>query len=315
MTGRRFAAVDVGSTRTKYAVLRADGSFVTQPQHRPTGEAPAETVVDIVGELDRAESIDAVSIVTTGLVHLETGSLSTFDTAEGEVIHDVPMARRSAEVHGYPTYLVNDCNAAAVGEWTFGVGEDYDCVVYVTIATGVGGGIVEDGRLLRGEHGQAGEVGMMCLEPFDGLVSTGIVGAWEAYTSGRGIPGFAKEVLEADDRESTLRNLDDLEAPDVFAAAAEDDPVAIEIVEQLGRYNAAGLGSVCNVVNPGIVTLGGGVVLNNPEVVLDAIEPHLEDFVYVEPPRIEVTDLGQHLELLGAVAYADLDTSRPYRAD
>lgn len=312
MSNEHIAAVDVGSTRLKYAVLTDEGEFVTEVDDRSTGKnGVSESVAAAVGELVAAERVDAVSIVTTGLVDSDRGVVQSFDTVDGRNLEDVPLARAPAEAHGLPTYLVNDCNAAAVGEWRFGAGADYDCVVYVTIATGVGAGIVEGGRLLEGEHGHAGEVGLVTLAPFDDLTSSGVTGAWEAYCGGRGIPDFARSVLRADDRESVLRDLDDLQAPDVFQAADAGDDVANDLLELIGRYNAAGLGSVINVVNPGIVTLGGGVVLNNPDVVTDAIDRNLDEFVYVERPRIEVTELGQHLELLGAVAYADLDSSTP----
>ena len=315
MSERRIAAVDVGSTRLKYAVGTPDGSFYIEPRHRQTGEAVVDSVIDAVAELRAESAIDAVSVVTTGLIDSDSGTVTAFDTADGTTLRDVPLTAAVAEAFDLPTYLLNDCNAAAVGEWTYGAGADYDTVVYVTMATGIGAGIVSGGQLLDGEHGQAGEVGLLSLAPLDGLASEGVAGAWEAYCSGRGLPQFTRAVLAEDDRESVLRDRPDLEAPDVFAAADEGDPVAGEIIERVGRYNSAGLAGVINVVNPGIVTLGGGVALNNPDVITDAIDRHLGEYVFVERPPVEITTLGADLELLGAIAYAELDDSEPMRTD
>jgi glucokinase len=314
MTDRTIAAIDVGSTRLKYALGHASGSLVTSICTRPTGsEQLTETVLEAVGELAHDRRIDAISIVTTGLVDSERGVVESFDTADGSTLEDVPLARAVAERFDRPTYLHNDCNAAAVGEWAYGAGRAVDTLVYLTIATGIGAGIVENGHLLTGEHGQAGEAGLVSLAPFDGRESDGVVGAWEAYSSGRGIPGFARAVLADDDRESRLRGVETLAAADVFAAAEAGDPVAVDVLDRVGRYNAAGLGSLINVVNPGAVTLGGGVALNNPDTVIDLIDRHLEDFLFLERPPIEITALGERLELLGAIAAVGLADSSPYR--
>ena len=106
--------------------------------------------------------------------------------------------------------------------------------------------------------------------------------------------------------ESVLTDVDELTAKDVFAAAASGDPVAHDAIDRIGRLNAAGIGALANVYNPGLITVGGGVALNNRDTILDGIRRHLDDYCYVQTPDLQVTELGDYIGLYGALgAFAD----------
>jgi glucokinase len=309
-----LACFGIGSSRFRSCLGTPEGEVLTDVEvTRTEPDRLAEQIATAAERLaGRAEGpLAAVTVACAGLVDSEAGVVREIDTREGDVVRDVRIAAAVGAAVGVPTFLENDCNAAAMGEYVLGAGREYDCVAHVTMGTGIGAGVVDRGRLLRGEHGEAGEVGLLSLAagPESPLESLGVPGAWEAYCSGRGIPGFVRHCLAGEDRRraSVLRDReDDLTAEAVFAAAADGDPVAADCVDRLGRYNAAGVGAVANAYNPGIVTLGGGVALYNEARILAGIERHLDDFCYVAEPAVEVTELGGDVGLRGAMARAGL---------
>ncbi len=295
--------VDIGSTRFRYGRGTVRGPLDVRAD--PTrADSLAEQLVDAV-ETVQARSpagIRGVSVSTTGLVDAERGIIAEFDTADGDRVYDIHLADAVEDAFGLPLALENDCTAAAIGEHRFGEGRGYNSVAHVTIGTGIGAGVVEDGRPIRGERGYATEVGLFPIVADGDLTSTGVRGAWEAYCSGRGIPRFAEHLLADDDRASTLRTDDPLTAPDVFAAATDGDEFARDCLDRIARYNAAGIGTLVNAYDPGIVTLGGSVALNNAEWMLSGVRRYIDEYVLAEPPAIRMTTLDEDIELYGAAS-------------
>lgn len=296
------AVVDVGSTQVRFGVMT--GGEIVDTRSEPARPRELSTqLVDIVSRLqDTSQDIQRVSVSTTGLVDAERGVVEEFDTAAGETVHEIPVGPAIQDALGVPTTLENDCTAAALGEAVFGDGRAHDTVVHVTFGTGIGGGVVVDGEPLRGERGYAAEVGLIPVVADGELSSTGVRGAWEAYCSGRGIPGFTAHLLSVDDRPSKLRSHSSLSAPAVFEAAAAGDAVAQSCLSRVARYNAAGIGAIVNMYDPGIVTLGGSVALENPEWIVEGIHRHLDEYVLADPPTVQLTRLGADIELYGAAA-------------
>lgn len=309
------AVFGIGSTNFRYVAASLDGTFLTEISVEPSRPRELATqVCDAVADLrsETSQSIEAVAVSTTGLVEKSAGVVRDLDTPEGDVVPRIDLRATVEKKHGLPVYLENDCNAAALGEWYYGAGDDYDCLAHVTFGTGIGGGVVEHGRLVRGNRGQAGEFGHIPVAPEHDLESTGVRGAWEAFCSGRGIPqyvayrrktdGGARSRSE-DSPEATERDAD-LTARDVFARAANGDQFTRSCLDRIGRYNAAGIAAICNSVNPDLITIGGSVALHNPDVILDGIETHLDDYLFVERPSIQTTPLGDEIGLYGAMAIA-----------
>ncbi len=297
------AVIDIGSTRIRYGPATREGPITVETE-RTEPMSLTTQLVDIVDRL-RTKSpgtIRHVSVSTTGLVDTEQGIIDEFDTAAGGTIHDIPVADAIRDALGLSTTVENDCTAATVGEDTFGLGYQSDTVVHVTFGTGIGAGVVIDGSPVRGEQGYAAEVGLIPIVADGDLSSTGVRGAWEAYCSGRGIPQFTRHLLATDDRPSTFRSVDDISAPDVFAAAEDGDEFAEDVLDRIARYNAAGIGAIANTYNPGIITLGGSVALKNPEWIIEGIHRHLDEYVLAEPPVVQLTSLGEDIELYGGAA-------------
>jgi len=299
-----IAAFGIGSTNFRYVAATPSGEFLTEVRRRPS-EPPRllEQFTGAIRDLQQrtGEEIDVVALSVTGLVDAEAGVIEQMDTAEGETVYDIPVREALGERFGVRTVVENDCNSAVLAEYTFGAGREYDTIVHVTIGTGIGGGVIDDGQLLRGEHGQAGEVGQCTVDPTGALEAFGIPGAWEAYCSGVGIPQYVRHRLRDESRPTCLTDVEDLDPVAFFEAVDRDDAVAREYLEAISRYNAAGLAGVVNICNPGIVTLGGGIIHNQPRVI-DGIERYLDEYLVVDRPVLEITALGEEIGLYGAIA-------------
>jgi glucokinase len=172
---------------------------------------------------------------------------------------------------------------------------------------------VERGTLIAGENAQAGEFGLLSVEPQGELSSTGVRGAWEAYSSGRGIPQFVAHRYQSSDTETppaaddsplvaALADGEAITSQTVYTLAADGDPFARACLEEIHRYNAVGVAGLCNAFNPGLLTLGGGVALNNAEETIAGIERFLGDYLFVDRPEIRITALGDDIGLYGSLA-------------
>lgn len=298
----RVAVFGIGSTNLRSSVATPDGTFVHgKASERTQARSLADQVVAAVDRLDEeAGPIDAVAVSIAGLVDKSAGSVRKFDTREGETVDRIDLAAAVDRAHGLDLYLENDCSASALAEWYYGARENHQSVAHVTFGTGIGAGVVERGRLIRGEHAQACEVGLLPLVPDGDRSSTGITGAWEAYCSGRGIAGFVRDRYDDRNPDTTL-DRDAITASAVFEAASEGDAFARDCLARVDRLNAAGMGALCNAFDPGLVTLGGGVALNNPDRVLSGIQSSLEEFCFVTEPEFRISPLADDIGLYGAL--------------
>lgn len=161
---------------------------------------------------------------------------------------------------GFPVKAGNDANVAALGEYWKGGGKGCDNMVFATLGTGVGGGIVVEGKLIHGSHGAGGEIGHMVLNKFETEhCGCGKQGCVEQYCSATGIVRIAKQFLAASDKASSLRDIENLTCKDVFDAGNAGDELALDILEQVYDYLGEFLASLCCVIDPEAVVLGGGV--------------------------------------------------------
>lgn len=190
------------------------------------------------------------------------------------------IAQALSELTGFPVTAGNDANVAALGEYWMGGGAGFRSMVMVTLGTGVGGGIVLDGKLLHGAHGAGGEIGHLVLrkgeqEP----CGCGKFGCAEQYCSASGVVRLAKRHLAATEAVSCLRNLEVITAKDVFDAGNAGDAVALEILEDYYDHLGEFLADLCCVVDPEVVVLGGGVCKAG-QVLLDGIRPYFRKHVF-----------------------------------
>jgi glucokinase len=225
--------------------------------------------------------------------------------------NEIPVVEPLEREFDVPVRMVNDCAAGVLGEHVYGAGRGVDNLFYVTFSTGLGGGAIVDGHLLVGKDGNAVEVGHLTIHP-DGEVicGCGCPGHWEAYCGGMNIPGFARTLLRRMRwRDSLLAILcgGDSEAITtemVFDAARQGDGAALSIVDEVGKINAVGVADIVNAYDPELITFGGGVALNNPELILKPIRRYVARHVINRLPEMMITPLGEDIVLYGALALA-----------
>ena len=203
---------------------------------------------------------------------------------------------------GLPVKAGNDATVAALGECWKGGGQGYDTMVFATLGTGVGGGIVVNGKVLHGTHGAGGEIGHMVLnraetEP----CGCGKYGCVEQYCSATGIVRVAKRHLAATDAPSALRDMEDFTCKDVFDAGKAGDAVALEILEQVYGYLGEFLANICNVIDPEAVVIGGGVSKAG-QVLPEGVRRHFGNYVFhaVSPVEFRLAQLGNDAGAYGA---------------
>lgn len=202
---------------------------------------------------------------------------------------------------GIPVKAANDANVAAFGEMWQGGGKGYSDMVAVTLGTGVGGGIIVNGKILTGATGAGGEIGHIHLEDAETEVcGCGHCGCLEQYASATGIVRLAKRRLAQDDKASVLRD-SEISAKTVFDAVKAGDEVAVEIAKKFGYYLGKGLASVANVVNPQVFVIGGGVSKAG-DILLTFVEDSFQQYVF--PPcrhaKFALAKLGNDAGIFGA---------------
>lgn len=210
------------------------------------------------------------------------------------------------QLTGFPVKAGNDASVAALGECWKGGGQGCENMVFATLGTGVGGGIVVGGQVLHGVHGAGGEIGHMVLNREETEVcGCGKRGCVEQYCSATGIVRIAKQYLHDTDTPSSLRQLDTLTCKDVFDAGSYEDPLALEILEKVYAYMGEFLANICNVVDPEAVVLGGGVSKAG-KMLIDGVERHFAKCVFhaVSPVRFALATLGNDAGAYGAFKLA-----------
>ena len=200
-----------------------------------------------------------------------------------------------------PVMAGNDANVAALGEMWKGGGQGYKDLVVVTLGTGVGGGIIVNGKMLTGANGAGGEIGHIHVEDDEQeTCGCGNRGCLEQYSSATGVTRLAKRKLEKTTQDSVLRT-STLSAKSVFDAVKAKDPVAMEIAEQFGQYLGEGLAAIACVTNPEAFVIGGGVSKAGP-VLIDYIRPYYQKAVFhaSRDAKFELATLGNDAGIYGA---------------
>ncbi len=184
----------------------------------------------------------------------------------------VPLRDLLADRYRMPVHVNNDANSAVLGEWLYGAGRGHQHLVYVTISTGIGGGVVSEGTLLVGAAGGAAEIGHICLQAQDGApCSCGRTGCFEAYASGTAMVRVAKARLAQAGANSQLHAAPEISPATIARAASHGDALALGVLQQSRFYLGVGLANVLTIYNPAVLILGGGVTNLWDELVAPAL--------------------------------------------
>ena len=303
--------VDLGGTTVKIAYFDENGTLLEKWEIPTVTENSGSRILPDIADSIR-EYRQKNGIARTQLLGIGIGVPGPV-SSDGVVNRCVNLGWGVFNIHealsdlvGLPVKAGNDATVAALGECWKGGGAGCRNMVLATLGTGVGGGIISDGKALHGAHGAGGEIGHMVLnrqetEP----CGCGKRGCVEQYCSATGIVRIAKQFLAREQTPSALRQIENLTCKDVFDAAKTGDALAAEILEQVYAYMGEFLANVCNVVNPDTVVLGGGVSKAG-DVLLEGVKRHFDKYVFhaASKVRFALAALGNDAGAYGAFKLA-----------
>lgn len=310
--GKYAFGVDVGGTTVKLGLFDENGQAldtweiptVTENEGKAILPDVAKSILAKMEEKKiREEDLSGIGIGAPGAVDDE-GTLTCGAVNLGWGCFNIPQILQA--YINVPVKAANDANVAAYGEMWRGGGRGFNSIVAVTLGTGVGGGIIVNGRLLAGAGGAGGEIGHLHLEDRETeACNCGNTGCLEQYASATGIVRLAKRRLQKDDKNSILRDSlekgETLSAKMVFDAVKAGDEVAVEIAEQFGDYLGKGLAMVASVVDPEAFVIGGGVSKAG-EILLDYIRPAYRRYAFklCKDAKFLLAQLGNDAGIYGA---------------
>ena len=306
--GKYCFGIDVGGTSVKCGLFQTDGVLVEKweipTRKENSGEAIlpdiAKTILDKIAErkLDK-EEIDGVGIGVPGPVN-ERGEVPC---AVNLFWGFKEVTKELTELTGLPSKAGNDANVAALGEAWKGAAAGAKNVILVTLGTGVGGGIIVDGKIVGGAHGAGGEIGHAAVDHEEKeACNCGNCGCLEQYASATGVVRVAKRTLEKTSEDTALRNHADLTAKDVFDEAKAGDKVALEVVDEVCGILGAALSNIACVVNPEVIVIGGGVSKAG-DILTDAVKKHFvaTSFHACANTKFVLAGLGNDAGMYGCV--------------
>jgi glucokinase len=317
------AGVDIGGTNQSVAVASSDGQVLALRRRRlRPGGAAQDVIANVLALLDES-LVEARSQIgaqnDVRLCGIGVGFGGPVDVQRGTVIrsHHVPgwdsypLRDDLAQRVGAPVVVDNDANAAALGEARFGAGQGHASVLYVNVGTGIGGGVVLNGRLYHGANGMAGEIGHVTVTPDGPPCDCGKRGCLEAVASGRSLGRRAREAAQREPESARLLveaagdDAAKIEGPHVFTAAAAGDLLATRLIEETAGYLGLALGNVANVLDPSIVVIGGGLSETGEALFTPlraAVRRHL--LPELPAPPVVPAALGYEAGVIGAVSLA-----------
>jgi len=310
----QIVAVDLGGTNIRVA-------YFPTPEPPPTmhnkllthaSEGPQAVIARII------EAIHAVLPTERDDLRIGVGSPGPIDPYRGVILKavnlpgwvNIPLQARLQEHFAYPVVVGNDANVAALGEWRFGAGKGVSNLIYLTISTGIGGGVIVDGQLLLGAQGLGAELGHMTVEPGGPICSCGLLGHLEAVAAGPALARQATTLIEAGRPSILAQRLavtDHLTGKDIGEAAQSGDALAGEIIERAGEIIGRYMADLAHTFNPQAFVLGGGVSQLGPllfEPIERSFHTHVMDPAYLKDLRVVPAALGDDAGLIGAMVLA-----------
>ena len=303
-------AVDIGGTHLRAAAYQSE-------QFKPSAHQRVKTLANEPGVFDRMvkaieevwphhQQVDAIGVASPGPLDPHTGYLLA--TPNIRQLDNFPLAPKLSDHFGVPAFLDNDANLACLGEWKYGAAKGHHDVLYLTISTGIGGGVIVNDRLLQGYHGLAAELGHTIVDPDGPPCSCGFNGHLESFSSGPAIVKYVLKEVESGIK-SSLKHDPNLNARQIADAASHGDALAISAYRRAGEYLGIAVASFLHAFDPSIIIFGGGVSQVGP-LLFDLFQISLRKRVfhprYLENLKIEMAALGDDAGLLGARVLAEV---------
>ncbi|MQS76514.1 ROK family glucokinase [Lactobacillus halodurans] len=320
MTDKKLIGVDLGGTTIKFAILTDKGEIQQKWSIETNILSDGQLIIpDIIDSINH--HIEMYGMTSDQFDGIGLGSPGTIDHAKGTIkgaynlnwTNEVYPVRDIEKGTGLPVTIENDANVAALGEKWQGAGNNADDVVFVTLGTGVGGGIIANGKLIQGANGAAGEIGHVTVDPNGFMCTCGKRGCLETIASATGIVRVARDRASEYAGDSKLKAMlddgQDISAKDVFDLAKEDDDLALIVVNYVCESLGFVLGNIANTLNPKYIVIGGGVSAAG-DFLLNKVDKAMrkKEFATIkDSTKLRLASLGNGAGVIGAASLIKVD--------
>ena len=315
MLDKKVIGIDLGGTTAKIGILSQSGDILSKWElSTDISEEGTKIVPNIIQSIKAY--LDSEKLSSEDFLGIGMGTPGTVNRKNGTVIGAYnlnwktlqPIREQFESSTGIPFFLDNDANVAALGEQWKGAGNNETNVSFITLGTGVGGGLVSDGTLIHGAVDAAGEVGHITVEPGGYECTCGKKGCLEQYASATGIVRLARDLAKEYSEESDLKTLvlsnDPLDSKAIFDAAKAGDTYANFVVDRFAYYLGLALGNIANILNPSTIVLGGGVSKAG-EFLVEKVSKVVEEFTFPtirSVTKIKIAELENDAGMIGAAS-------------
>jgi len=319
---KKLIGIDLGGTTVKFALLTEEGEIQQKWSIETDIQNEGKNIVPNIIESIK-HRLDLYGLSADDILGIGMGSPGTVDRAQGTVIgaynlnwSTLQQVKGQIEKGtGIPFCIDNDANVAALGERWKGAGEDGADVVFVTLGTGVGGGIIADGNLIHGKVGAGGEIGHIIVEPNGYQCTCGNQGCLETVASATGVVRLARDFSERYAGESELKWLIDdgqeVTAKTVFDQAKIGDKLALIVVDKFYYYLGLACGNIGNILNPETIVIGGGVSAAG-DMLLNGVDEYFQRFAFPTvrtSTKLKLAQLGNDAGVIGAASLVKLTSN------
>ncbi len=309
-------ALDIGGTKIRLALVSPEGEILTREEHLTTAkEGPTPVINRILSamkgilESHRVDlsQLHSISIATAGVIDTDNGVITSSPNLPGWI--NIPLRDTVERAYGLSTFLLNDANAAALGEHEFGAGKGVANLFYITVSTGIGSGIIIDNKLYSGTSGGAGEIGHMTIDVNGPACKCGSNGCLEMLASGTALARETINRIKNGQKSflaETRSDIENITAREIGQAAREGDTLALEVISRAAYYLGVGLANVVNILNPDAIIIGGGLSKLGDLLLEPAIKVVQERAFQLpaQAVRIVPSQLGDDAGIIGAAVFA-----------
>ena len=305
--------IDIGGTSIKGAAVDSNGRvyetfsmpFVKGEPGEITVKKLASIVKEYIASFDLEKKIVGIGIGCPGTLDIKNGVVNYSNNLGWD---NLPIVDIMHEQLPYPIRLTNDANAASLGEAKFGAGKSYETIIMLTLGTGVGGGIIIDGKLFEGNEGKGGELGHTVIVVDGEQCTCGRKGCLEAYASATALIRDAKKAMRSNKRSLMWKISPDIDLVGgkvPFEAAKQGDPTAMAVIDNYVKYLGEGILNFCNIFRPNVIVLSGGLA-NAGAFLFDKVNKYVEEryYGYKSTPAVKIVpaELGYDSGKIGAAA-------------
>jgi len=315
--GLPVLAVDLGGTKIITALISSEGQVMAREYTLTLAdEGPQAVIKRIFSAIDSTlnlsnlgpSQLDSISIAAAGAINIDKGVVTSSPNLPGW--HDVPLRDIANKKYSVNTFLINDASAAALGEHCFGAGKGTNNLILLTLGTGIGGGIIINGKLYNGSSGSAGEIGHMTIDVNGPRCRCGNIGCLETLASGTAV---AREAIRRikQGRGSSLNQMvegkvENITAEKVGVAARDGDSLALEVISEAATYLGVGMVNLVNIFNPEIIIVGGGMAKMG-DLLLEPARKVVREracSLSAQLVRVVLAQLGDDAGAFGAAVFA-----------